>query len=407
MGLTTSNIRLTVLYKDRSRLLFIIIIYFSTLFLMIQAAQKSQAEHPDDVKSHDLAGEFEIPLTVVLNRPQLQHLAVLVASDEEARALAEQIVSNAQSALSRGPEPLEVIEYEGLVNTDQRRVATVASLNQMGDIARLFRAWQVNQNAQVAAHLRRLIRAWTGRYVITGNEVNENKFCPLLMAYASLRETFSPQDVRDIDAWVRELGTIHYGRSLAPDGVSNRYVKHLRLTALCAQILDEPRWADAALEGARRMIDHGLFADGSSHDLRERDSLTYHGSAVKGLIELSLLVGTPDGEPPLYDWVSPSGASIRNSVNYVIPYATGEKTREEWRNSKVELDRQRSAAGIAQYQPGKLYEPREAKTLLELACFYEPTLRPLVAKLSDSPAERFPTWMTLMSGVISTAADTQ
>ncbi|NCB09764.1 MAG: alginate lyase, partial [Bacteroidia bacterium] len=42
----------------------------------------------------------------------------------------------------------------------------------------------------------------------------------------------------------------------------------------------------------------------------------------------------------------PNRSSIEKSVEYVIPFATGDKQRKEWTNSKVALDRERAAAGI-------------------------------------------------------------
>jgi hypothetical protein len=348
-------------------------------------------------------GEFEIPLTVVLSEAQLDRLAKVVATDDEAQAIADRAVAAARPALARDPEPLALIHYEGLVHTDPRRVETVASLNQMGDIARLLRAWQVTRDPEIAAHLRALISAWTQTYAITGNDVNENKFSPLLMAYASLRETFSPEDRTPIDAWVEQLGTVHAQRVEAAGQATNRYGKHLRLTALAAAILGRDDWRQIAGAGAKRMIQQGLRPDGTSLDLERRDSLGYHGSAVKSLIEMSRLIPRTPGEPTLYDWVAPSGASIRRSVDYVVPYATGEKTRQEWRNTTVELDRRRAAAGLAEYQPGRRYEPRQALTLMELASLYDPGLRPLVAELAGAEAARFPTWMTLMSAVVAPA----
>lgn len=346
-------------------------------------------------------GEFEIPQTVFLDETQLDRLVLLLTTDPEAKAVAERAVAAAQPGLRRAPEPLAVIHYEGMVHTDPRRVQTVASLDQMGDIALLLRAWQVTRDPAVATHLRRLITAWAQTYQITGNDVNENKFCPLLMAYASLRGTFEAGARDAVDGWVQELGAFHSERVEAAEGFSNRYGKHLRITALCAAVLDRPAWRAAAVEGAKHMIEHGLRPDGSSHDLEHRDSLGYHGSAVRALIEMSLFLPHDDSETTLYDWVAPSGASIRKSVDFVVPYATGEKTREEWRHTKVELDRQRAAAGIAKYQPGASYKPEQALPLMEAACLYDPSLRPLVATLADSSAERFPTWMALMSAAFS------
>jgi len=57
---------------------------------------------------------------------------------------------------------------------------------------------------------------------------------------------------------------------------------------------------------------------------------------------------------------------------YVIPFATGTKQRREWANTTVQLDKERAAAGLEEYQPGKLFEPEKAYELFELACFYQP-----------------------------------
>jgi hypothetical protein len=338
-------------------------------------------------------GEFDIPLVVMLDAERLARLRERVAEDPRAAAVAERVVAEAQPALARGPEPLAEIHYEGLVHTDPRRVETVASLNQMGDIARLLRAWQATGDAATAEHLRRLIAAWAETYRITGNDVNENKLVPLLIAYASLRPGFDPATRDAVDGWVEQLGELHARRLVESNYLTNRFGKHLRITAICARILGRAEWQDRARAGAQRMIANSLRPNGGSFDLEHRDSLGYHGSAVRALIEMSLLLPPAgEGETRLYDWEAPSGASIRRSVDFVLPYARGEKVHREWVNTKVQLDRDRAAAGLEQYQPGRAYEPRRAVKLLEVAAIYDPSLGPLVAELTDDA----PSWMGLV-----------
>jgi hypothetical protein len=340
-------------------------------------------------------GEFSIPSVVPLDANGLARLRRLVVSDPEAAAVAREVKARAAGLLDAEPHPLEVIHYEGLVHTDPRRIATVAKLREMGDVARLVRYWQVTGDDRAAATLRRFVLAWTGTYRLTGNDVNENKFTPLLVAYHALRNTFEPDDRRRVDAWVAELGALHAKAVRTSRHFTNRYAKHVRLTALCGMILDRREWIDAAVGGIKRFVRQSLHPDGTSHDLKRRDTLTYHASGLKPQLQLAKLLARRGRD--LYAWQSPRGGSLKKSVEYVIPYAMGTKTRREWTNSKVRLDHRRAEAGLEKYRPGRLYDPNDALELMEEASYFDANLVRVVRHLTGSKARRFPTWRMLMN----------
>jgi len=357
------------------------------VFVMLSAA------HTDAT-----VGEFSIPDVMPLTAAQREHLRELVETDPEAQALAAEAAAQARPLIGLEPEPLEVIHYEGLVNTDPRRIATVAKLEQMADAARLMRYWQVSGDEEAAATLRQLIRAWTRTYKLTGNDVNENKFYPLLVAYHALRDSFEPADREAVDDWVERLGKLHRDAVRESTHFTNRYAKHVRLLAICGMILDRPAWIDDAHQGIRRFVNRSLYADGTSHDLKRRDTLTYHGSSLKPVLDLAMLTG-PEGRA-LYTWEGEQGGSLKKSVDYVVPYAMGEKVHREWVNSKVRLDQRRAAAGLEKYRPGRLYEPANALELMEKASGFDPDLMRVVRHLTETEAERFPTWQTLMNAAV-------
>lgn len=340
-------------------------------------------------------GEFSIPLVSPLNPSQLETLRELVQTDSEAKAWADKAKETALPLLDAKPHPLQVIHYEGLVNTDPRRIATVKQLREMGDAARLMRYWQVSAEPRAAKTLKKFILAWTGTYKLTGNDVNENKFYPLLVAYHSLRDTFAEQERHAVDDWVNRLGRLHKQAVQNSTHFTNRYGKHVRLLAVAGMILNRPKWIATAHEGIKRFVTQSLYPDGTSHDLKRRDTLTYHNSALKPPIELAMLAGEQGRE--LYTWTSPKGGSIKKSVDYVIPYALGEKTRREWTNSKIGLDRRRAEAGLDYYRPGRLYDPQNALELMELACYFDKNLMKVVHHLTENKAKRFPTWQTLIN----------
>ncbi len=360
------------------------------LFIAVRPVGAASASDP---------GEFSIRATLPLDSAQRERLRELIATDTEAAALFAQLQREAEPLQSLQPHPLRVIRYEGLLNTHPERIATVARLREMSDVATLVLHWQATADPASADTLRRFILAWAATYAPTGNDVNENKFYPLFVAYEALRDTFAPAERERVDTWLLRMGEFHAAAVRDSRSFSNRHTKHVRLLSLFGRILQRPEWIDSAATGIRLFVTGSLRPDGTSYDLEQRDSLTYHNSALRPVIELAVLAGPPG--PSLYAWESPTGGSLKKSVAYVVPFASGKKTREEWRNTKVELDRRRAVEGIEAYRPGRLYEPQNALRLIEEASYFDPTLLPLVLKLHQSTARRFASWTMVVNAAAS------
>jgi hypothetical protein len=340
-------------------------------------------------------GEFSIPTTLPLDANQLAKLRRLVKEDDEAAALAEKIKRAGRPLLDGEPQPLKVIHYEGLVNTNPKRIATVKKLRDMADVARLLRYWQVTGDPNAAEAMDRYVLAWSSTYEITGNDVNENKFFPLLNAYLAVRSRMKTAERKRVNAWVRKMGQAHRRAVAKPRQYSNRYGKSLRILAQAGIILGEEKWVAEAKQGVKRFVKQSLRADGTSRDLERRDTLTYHGSSLKTPMDLAIMLGGDGRE--LYTWENEAGGSIKKSVDYVVPYALGKKTRREWRHSKVGLDRRRAEAGLDKYKRGRLFKPRDALGLMEKASYFDPDLVDVVVHILGSDAKRFPTWRAVLN----------
>jgi hypothetical protein len=346
-------------------------------------------------------GEFDIRSVVPMSVSQMQALRTIAGSHPEARLLVEGVAEEAAALLDAEPQPLAVIHYEGLVNTDPKRIAAVAKLREMDDVALLMRYWQASGDERAAAALQRFITAWATTYRPTGNDVNENKFLPLFEAYEALRENFPAEERERVDAWVGDMAERHATAVRTSRHFTNRYTKHVRLVALFGLILERDDLLDLARTGIQRFVSESLRPDGSSLDFERRDTLTYHCSSLKPPLELAMLLG----EVALYDWESADGGSLRKSVDFVVPYATGEKTHKEWVNSKVGLDHRRGQAGLEKYRPGRLFDPESAGELMTYASFFDPGLMPLALALDDSEAERYPDWRLLVHDAVALVAE--
>lgn len=327
----------------------------------------------------------------------------LAVTEPEAAPLVEEIVATATALIASEPQPLAVIHYEGLVNTDPRRLAAVERLRTLDDVAALVQGWQARPDPALASAALRHVAAWAQTYRPDGNDVNENKLVPLLVAWQALRDQASDDVRTQVTAWITDLGEHHAQEVAASRQFTNRYTKHVRLAVYCGLAVDRPEWIALGRTGIERFVTASLRADGSSLDLERRDSLTYHCSALVPALELAVLLGATGRE--LYTWTSPKGGSIQRSVDFIVPYATGEKTHAEWVNTKVALDRERAAAGLEKYRPGRLFEPHQAAGLLEAASAFDPSLVTLWGTVTQTAAPRFASWRMLVHAALLATAE--
>ncbi len=344
-------------------------------------------------------GELDIRPVIPLDAAARARLAAITARDPEARALLEEKQAALAPLADARPRPLAVIVYEGRLSTDPERIATVRHLHDLDHVGAWFEVWQATGEPALAARLRDYIAAWSASYRPTGNDVNEYKLMPLLVAYVALRSGFEPAERERIDSWLRALAEPH--RVAARDhgaAHGNRYAKRLGIVATAGLALDESGWLDEAVAALRVLVQRALFPDGTSQDFRSRDTLTYHTTTLRPLLDIARLV-RGRGED-LYAWEAPGGGSIKRSTDFILPYARGEKVHAEWVNTTVELDRRRAAAGIPHYQPGRPYDPRKALPLLEEAELFDAALAPLVAELAGKPGARFPTWRLVLHAAL-------
>jgi hypothetical protein len=67
-------------------------------------------------------------------------------------------------------------------------------------------------------------------------------------------------------------------------------------------------------------------------------------------------------------------------------------------NSKVAFDRKRAEAGEAKFEIGARFNPQDALTALDLAAYFDPTLKNLVCQLAGAASgTKFPTWQSVLN----------
>ncbi len=328
---------------------------------------------------------------VILNNKEQKNFRSLLNSDEQVKILYDSIRNLAQTALHHNPRPLEVLHYEGLLDTNPKRIDTEKSLEDVDAVVNLiYGSYGVKDNIY-ASRAATIAKAWALTYIPTGNPINENKFIAFFWSYYLFRDQFDAAEKQIFEEWMRKIALAEMNRSHTPN--NNWQAKRLKIIGLIGNILGDPKMKSFALDGFKDYINSAYYADGTSEDLKKRDALSYHISGIKPCLSVFINFEKFDNDFGLYDYVAESGSSIRKSVEYVIPYASGKKQHREWVNTKVQLDRERAAAGIAKYQPGILFDPKKARPLLEWAAYYNAEYY----KLIDEEGRYTTTWIGLLN----------
>lgn len=330
---------------------------------------------------------------VILNSREMTRVQSVVAENAWAKNLYDSIVASAQSSINAAPAPLEVIYYEGLLDTDARRIATLKSLADIDNVVNLIYSYYGDSQPILADKAAKFVLAWAEKYLPTGNTINENKLVPLFWAYYLFRKRFSADECVLVEKWMMSIARAQLNRLKTP--MNNWEAKRMKIIATVGCILDNDELRTFAVQGFKNYIHHAYYPDGTSNDLKQRDALSYHVSGLTPCIALFATCAPFDRRFDLFNYEAPSGASIVKAVEYTRPYATGEATRKEWINTKVDLDKRRAAAGIPEYQPGLLFNRAKAIPMLEWACYFNADWCALISSKTNGEAT---TWVGLLNG---------
>ncbi|MGB3850760.1 MAG: alginate lyase family protein [Tunicatimonas sp.] len=307
---------------------------------------------------------------VILDSGEIKNLRRVILQNERAKQLYDSVASLARAHSKEAPRPLKRLYYEGLLETNPDRVDTRKSLQDMDKVISFIYASYGSNDTIFARKTKQFVLAWANAYQPTGNPINENKFVALYWGYYLFQDHFSDREQERVEQWMMAIAEQEMNRQHTHN--NNWEAKRQKMIGIIGIVTGNDSLKAFAQRGFRAYINTAYFPDSTSTDLRQRDALHYHVGGLKPMLSAAINLSKFDTLFSLYDYVAPSGASVEKSVAYVVPYARGELERAEWVNTTVALDKERAAAGLAEYQPGILFDPEEAVPLFEWAVYYQP-----------------------------------
>ena len=310
----------------------------------------------------------------------------------------------ADQSLTEDPHPIDTIRTEGLLQGDPRKTATQQALRDMPRIYALALVYKVSGDRKYLSALARYLTAWANTDRPRGDPIDDPNLDPVIGAYDMEKGDLSPATEETVRAWLKATAEVElsapFNRPSRATSFNNWHSHRLKIVGEIAFAIGDTALQGYTVRGIRDQIARNLNADGSSSDFVARDALHYHVYDLEPLLTLAIVLQRATGVD-YYTYVSPAGTSIKKSVDWLLPYLTGEKTHGEFVNSTVEFDRQRAKNGEAAYKAGTLFDPKNGVTMLLLAAYFDsdPTLMPLARKLSGTE-DRYPRWQAVVNGLM-------
>lgn len=340
--------------------------------------------------------EVSIRTALFLSEQHRGTAVLLVRDNAEARAQYANIEQQAAIVLANEPRPLEIIYYEGILETDSRRKQTEDHLRDMDMLALVCQAYCGNPRDDYETFIRRFVHAWATTYIPTGNPINENKLEAVFCGYYLTKSGFEAATRDTIESWMKNMA----GKIDQATSTNNWETKRFKILGEIGLACGDTAWMHVAVERYKSYIPNAIRDDGSTDDFHKRDAVSYHCGALGPLLVFCLIAEQMQIRiegATTYEWQADNGGSVKKAVHFFDPYIAGEKTHMEFVNSTVAFDKQRCDAGIERYCP-HLWEPSEAADEYELVAGFEPAYSTeTLVDLLNSSATEYPTWLTVLT----------
>lgn len=344
-------------------------------------------------KGHRTTASVLLVLCALLASPQpaVGQAAFALISPDSVAALrtksktpdARSIIRAANAAAGREPHALERVHTEGTLPHqgiyDQSREA-MRDWSAMRDLALGFAL--TGDEAYLRA-VNRYFAAWLDVYRASLNPIDETGLDNVILAYDLVGKSLPDDLLQKMGELMRTLATGYlavHPNTRKGTTVNNWQSHRVKLITLSAFALNDPGLISSAQRALQTQLDYNLRADGSTVDFEQRDALHYVVYDLEPLL-IAALAAKAHG----LDWYSMksrNGASLETALQWLAPYATGERSHEEFAHTTVEFDRTRAKAGLPGFS-GR-WDPKISAMLYQMAGRLNPRWTTLATQLGSA-----------------------
>ena len=316
-----------------------------------------------------------------------------VSPAQSGEPAAVKLVARATQHLVQTPHPLPRLHTEGTLPHQGIYDESVTAARDFPVMRDAAMAWRLTGDMRFAEQVDTFLHAWVGTYVPSFNPIDETKFDALIQAYMLARDGLTPGTRAETQRFLRTLAEGYIARTeaarqpLSHTWVNNWQSHRIKLMAMSAAALGDHALLAQVHRLFLQQLANNVRPDGSVEDFEDRDALHYVVYDLEPLTMAAIAV-QPFGQHWLNERAA-NGATLAAAVDWLVPYADGSRTHEEYVHSHVAFDKKRADAGLPGFSG--MWEPKSAGTLYWQAARLDPKYRTLAERLAATA----PDWLAL------------
>jgi len=305
----------------------------------------------------------------------------------EPPGVAAQLISQAHAGLARELHVREVVHTQGLLPHEGDRDASLLSQQDWQQTLVQALAFRVSNAPVYADKAVAYIKEWLPLYRSSSNPVDEAGLVQFLFALDLVREHLSPELSARIPAFGAQLAEAY----LTPDWrvgddstLLNNWQSHrIKLATAGAYLSGDARWIDAARAAFIAHVRKNVRDDGSTYDFAQRDAMHYVAYNLEPMLMAASMAAAHG-----HDWYGAPEirGRLASALDWLAPYARGERQHEEFVRSTVKFDARRAAANVKGYSGP--WQRNEAADLYRIALHLDPQFHAVSAGLDATPVTR-------------------
>ena len=279
------------------------------------------------------------------------------------------VLQTAEGFVDETPHPMARIHTEGTLPHQGIRDESLASERDWAAMLALGLAYRLSGDKKFLAAEDRYLSAWTAIYHASFNPIDETNMDQLMLAYDLTRADLSPKtEAQASTLWQSmAVGYIEWMEHNGEKDPRNWSSHRVKLAVMAAYETGDPKLEARAAQIFREQVKRNIRSDGSVEDFYERDALHYVVYDLDPL-QMAALTAKAHGEGWFHEGAD--GKNIAHAVDWLVPYAIGDKKHDEFAHSHVGFDAARDKAGEKGYS-GE-WDPAAGVQTLTLAALLDP-----------------------------------
>ncbi len=329
-----------------------------------------------------------LAFTLLLGALPSMTMAASLCQPAATNPAANALLAAAQRHLADQPAPLPHVHTEGTLPKHGIREQSLVAEKDWPLMRQAALAWRISGDPRYLKQVDDYLAAWADVYQPDFNPIDETNLDMLITAYALTADHLRLETRAASRRLISNLGNgylahIEQFHGQKKGTQTNNWQSHrVKLVTLAAAALNDQAMLEQAHQLFKQQVADNILPDGSVTDFQDRDALHYVVYDLEPLVQAALAAKAYGG-----DWLSlkSNGASLGAALDWLVPYATGQRSHQEFVHTHVQFDKDRAKVGEAGYSG--TWDANSSATLFWLAAQLDKRYLPVATQLAAHPAD--------------------